>query len=410
MKIVQVNYADLMGHRFNGHDLQLSLNKLGHQACQFVLQKDGTESTTIQLCRHTGTFLQSALKNLEYQMGITNLLFPFGKALAEQPLFKSADIIHYHLIHNNLLSMLDFPHLTDLVPSVWTVHDPWTVTGHCVYPLNCMKWKSGCMNCPNLKDPFFPMQIDNASQMWNIKKQAYQKMNVDIVVTTQFMKDYISNSPLTAHFKHVHKILFGVNVHDFEGVSQKAAKDTLNIPQDHFVIAFRADPSEIKGHTYLIKMLDSFKPDSPTTVLTVGNAKMPDYITEKYNTVELGWQNDTDTMRNFYAACNVFIMPSLAESFGMMAMEAMAAGRPVIVFENTVLPEITFAPECGIAVPYKSSDGIRAAVERLIQNPDECRRRGEKGKSLVEKHYRYEDYVNRHISLYHEILNRNIRN
>lgn len=55
-------------------------------------------------------------------------------------------------------------------------------------------------------------------------------------------------------------------------------------------------------------------------------------------------------------------------------------------------------------MPYKDSDSIVKVVERLIKNPNECRARGEKGKEIVKKYYNYQEYVNKHINLYKEIL------
>ncbi len=410
MNIVHVNNCDLPGRRFNGHDLQLSLNRLGHKAYQFVVEKYGCEPTTISLVEtvfgEERRIFGSILENLKYQLSMINLIQPFGKSLFVHPNFREADIVHYHLIHNDVISLLDFPNLTNLKPSVWTVHDPWIVTGHCIHPHECVGWKNGCLNCMRFDEMPFPMKSDKASQMWNIKKQVYKEMDVDIVVASQFMEEYIKKSPLTANFKHIHKIPFGIEVDSFSKANKKKARKRWGISDKSFVIAFRAESNEIKGLKYIIEMLNKLTTYISITVLTVGGEALPLNLTEKYKVVELGWQNDLTVLYDFYAASDVFLMPSLAESFGLMAIEAMAAGCPVVVFEETVLQEITYAPECGIAVPYKNSNMLKITVERLMKNPDECRWRGEKGKELAQKYYKYDDYVNAHIALYQEILER----
>lgn len=406
MKIAQVNNCDLVGRRFNGHDLQLSLNELGNDAYHFVMEKYGDESTTISLCNNDELFIRTRLRNLELQMSMNNLIYPFVNNLITHPIFQNLDIVHYHLIHNNFFSLFDFPRLMIEKPSVWTIHDPWAVTGHCVYPCECYGWMTGCFNCPKLDDAAFPMQIDKASQMWEIKKGVYQELDVDIIVASRFMEDYIKNSPLTAHFKNIHRIPFGIKVENFQRNEKISSKRNLGIPEGDFVISFRAEKNEIKGLRYILDMLDELTSNIPITLLTLGLESLPQYIVNKYQVIELGWQNSLDTLNDFYGASDVFLMPSLAESFGLMAIEAMASGCPVIVFENTVLSEITFAPECGIAVPYKCSKSLREAVERLLENPEERHRRGQKGIELSNIHYRYDDYVNRHVSLYEDILSR----
>lgn len=406
MNIVQLNHCDLAGRRFNGYDLHLSLNEIGHTAYQFVLEKMGKERSTLQLCDGNEYFVRGLLKILETQLSINNLVNPFGKFLSEHPVFQNADIVHYHLIHNRLISILDFPRLASEKPSVWTLHDPWAVTGNCIHPHECTEWETGCLNCRKLDDFTFSMRADKAAEMWKIKKAVYSEMDIDIVVSSSFMENYVRKSPLTSHFKHIHKIPFGIIVEEFQNYNRKKARYNWKIPNENFVITFRADPNEIKGSKYIIEMLNRLDTTIPVTVLTVGIETLPKSLARKYQVIELGWQNDNKILYNYYAASDVFLMPSLAESFGLMAIEAMASGCPVIVFNDTVLPEITFAPQCGIAVDYKDSDMLRTAVEHLIYNPEERLKRAESGIEIVRKHYDYKDYVNRHIALYQEILSR----
>jgi glycosyltransferase involved in cell wall biosynthesis len=406
MNVVQVNYSDLPGRRFNGYDLHLSLIENGYRANQIVLEKHGDAPTAIPLANANELFVRSVMRRLEDQLSINNLLFPFGKALYEHPIFQNADIAHYHVVHLHFLSILDFPRLMSAVPSLWTLHDPWPFTGHCVHPYECTGWQNGCFNCPQLDDHVFPMKNDKASQMWKIKKQVYRELDVDIVVASRFMEDFVKDSPLTSHFKNVHRIPFGIDIEGFQLSNKENARKRWGILDEEFVIAFRAESNQTKGLKYILDMLDKLALSKPVAIITVGTERLPTRLAEKYRVVELGWQKNPETIYDFYAASDIFLMPSLGESFGLMAIEAMAAGRPVVVFENTVLSEITFAPECGIAVTYKSSDMMKVSVERLMNNPSECYWRGEKGKELAHKHYRYEDYLIRHIELYQEVLNR----
>lgn len=404
MKVVHINNTDLAGRRFNGHDMQLSLNAMGHEAYQFVMNKTGNEPTTIPICGKHELFIWESLIRLEHELSMNGLLYPFGKRLCDHSLFQSADIAHYHLIHNYILSVLDYPALFRSKPYVWTVHDPWMLTGHCVYPRECTGWETGCFRCPQLDDAAFPMAVDKAADMWRIKKRIYREIDPDIIVASRFMEEYIKASPLTAHFTKIHRIPFGIQLEQFQSTCRDQARNRWSIPNGNFVISFRAEPGEIKGLRYIVEMLHQLESQMPVSLLTVGSERLPKDIRARYHVIELGWQHDPTAMYDFYAAGDVFLMPSLAESFGLMAIEAMAAGCPIVVFENTVLPEITFAPECGIAVPYKNSDRLRAAVERLIEQPDERQRRGERGRELARMHYRYEDYVRRHLSLYEEVL------
>jgi glycosyltransferase involved in cell wall biosynthesis len=86
-------------------------------------------------------------------------------------------------------------------------------------------------------------------------------------------------------------------------------------------------------------------------------------------------------------------MPSTAEAFGLMAVEAMGAGRQVVCFEGTALPSVTHAPECGIAVPMGDSSALRAAIDRLARHPEEAALRGRLGRLLAAEEYDHDRYL-----------------
>ena len=98
-------------------------------------------------------------------------------------------------------------------------------------------------------------------------------------------------------------------------------------------------------------------------------------------------------------------MPSTAEAFGLMALEAMAAGRPVICFEGTALPAITRAPDCGIAVPMGDSTALRAAINGLSDDPREAKRRGTIGREIARRHHSHDGYLDSLERLYNRPRN-----
>lgn len=408
MNIIQINNTDLIGRRFNGYDLKITLNELDHESYQMVLQKQSTDKNTISLLdNYERVFIRDTiLKSNESNLGIQNLLNPWGKVIMDSKYFKDADIVHYHLIHNQMISVLDIEKMFNNKPAVWTIHDPWVVTGGCIYPMECKKWKTGCKNCEMMNTT-----LNKTHDLWKIKENEYKKINPHIVVASEFSENYIRKSPLTCHFDNIHKIPFGIQVDKFNRLDKSIARKKLNIPENHFVIAFRETDAKYKGLKYIIKMLENIDIDEKqVTLLTVGGKALPYYITDKYNTVQLGWENNSNNMISFFSACDVFMMPSLVESFGLMAIEAMAAGKAVIVFKDTVLEEITYAPDCGIAVPYKDWKALESAVTRLLHNPDEVRARGELGKKIAREYYSYDRYIKQHVDLYEQIIGMNSKN
>ena len=87
------------------------------------------------------------------------------------------DVIHLHNIHGyflNYKTLFEYLVTTD-IPVVWTLHDCWPFTGHCAYfdAVDCLRWKSGCYDCPLRKDYPKSMVIDRSKQNYELKKRLF---------------------------------------------------------------------------------------------------------------------------------------------------------------------------------------------------------------------------------------------
>ena len=403
MNVLEVNYTDLPGRLFNGFDLHLALNREGIVSRQLVKSKLSDIPTVEQF--PFNSLSDYLFKYEETLHSIKNIIYPYAINIVEHNFYKDADIVHYHILHNDVVSLFDYPLLMNNKKTVWTLHDPWIFTGNCIHPFECQKWKTGCGNCNN-PEPGFAMRADNTACMWQIKKEILSQINPWIVVASDFMKRFVEASPLTSHWNKIIKIPFGVDVDNYKIEERDSARTSFALSKDDFVIGFR-ESSYIKGCDFIyeaLRKLDNIAIKN-IVLMTVGEKDLiPADIKGKYRVIELSWVNDSSKMIYFHLACDLFLMPSLAESFGMMAVEAMAAKTPVVCFKNTVLEEITAASDVGLAVDYKSSDGIANAIVEMLEQPNERERRGDAGRKKVENEYAFSEYVYKHIRLYEQIM------
>ena len=407
MKVLHVNDFDLPSRRFNGYDLLHDLASRGIEGKQAVLRRLSHNPDVVALFAGRGDEeLQRSLKEVEREHSINDLLVPWGRPLAETAEFRDADVVHYHLIHNHVISLYDLRWLVGLKPTVWTFHDPWPMTGHCVHPVECEGWLGGCQHCPYL-DRSFAIAHDRADQMWRIKQRVFADLDLDVVVASDWMLDMVRRSPLTSHLEHVHLIPFGIDTRSYLPDDAKGnSRRRLGIPDRDFVAFFRASSWEFKGLSHVIDAFAARPPARPTTLLTVDRRGLLRGLRREYRTVDLGWVDDDALYAAAFSACDVFVMPSTAEAFGLMAVEAMAAGRPVVCFEGTAVPTVTHAPECGIAVPAGDADALRAALDRLAEDPAEAGRRGRLGRIIVAEEYGHERYLDSLAGLYRSVLSR----
>jgi glycosyltransferase involved in cell wall biosynthesis len=97
------------------------------------------------------------------------------------------------------------------------------------------------------------------------------------------------------------------------------------------------------------------------------------------NVVLTGWRSDLNALM---AACDVFVMPSFEEPFGMVYVEAMALRRPVIALDNGGAREIV-DDGSGVLVPPGDVASLAEGIVRLLGDPDLRRRMGEHGRRRV---------------------------
>ena len=83
-----------------------------------------------------------------------------------------------------------------------------------------------------------------------------------------------------------------------------------------------------------------------------------------------------------YVACDVFALPSMQEGFGIVFLEAMAAGKPVVAAAAGAVPEVV--PHGVLAEPG-SAEALAAAIEELYGNEAKCQQLGRAGAAWVEQ-------------------------
>ena len=98
----------------------------------------------------------------------------------------------------------------------------------------------------------------------------------------------------------------------------------------------------------------------------------------------LGFRTDAPALM---AAADVFVLPSLAEPFGLVLLEAMALGRPVVATRAGGPVEIVVDGETGFLVPPSSPDALAGTLRTLLSDPALARRMGENGQARYEAQF-----------------------
>jgi len=104
------------------------------------------------------------------------------------------------------------------------------------------------------------------------------------------------------------------------------------------------------------------------------------------------------------AACDVFILPSGEESFGIAFVEAWACGKPVIGARSGAIPAVIDEGYDGLLAAYQNAGDLAQAILKLLADPQLRARMGEAGRRKVLENYTWEIVANRVREVYSKVI------
>lgn len=202
----------------------------------------------------------------------------------------------------------------------------------------------------------------------------------------------------------------GINLKKFKPLSLNE-KDTLMNKWEckgNFVVGILARMVPIKGHRYLLKAIDLIQKKyhiSNIKLLVAGKAYDEGYLKEllrysKENDINMsyvGFQNP----RNFFGVCNVSVLPSVLEGFGLTVLESLAMGCPVIRSDT---PGYSDTKEITYIFEKEDVEGLAQYLLYAYEKQDEIRKMAELGRKIVWEKFTIESQVRETIKVYKDII------
>jgi len=165
-----------------------------------------------------------------------------------------------------------------------------------------------------------------------------------------------------------------------------------------------------KGLRYLLEAYGKLKWDLPNIRLIVvgpGNPDKESYrvmSSQNLQDVEFVGLVSYDDLPRYYASADIFCSPATgAESFGIVLLEAMSAGKPVVASDIEGFRGVMTHGEQGLLVPKKDSNALAEALGMLARDPELRRKLGGNGNRLAEE-YRWEVVAGRVEAYYNTCL------
>jgi glycosyltransferase involved in cell wall biosynthesis len=194
-----------------------------------------------------------------------------------------------------------------------------------------------------------------------------------------------------------------------DGADRVRLRTLFGVPADRFVVGWIGRMTAIKRvEDVLLAVRELRGRGVDATLCLVGDGPDRDDIEQRAHDVGLarhllsvGYQRD---VAPFYAFMDALLLPSANEGTPVVAIEALAAKRPVVATRVGGVPDVVDDGDDGFLVPVGDVGAMAAALERLARDPDLRAGMGELGRERVVPRYRVERLVDDVDALYRELL------
>ncbi len=154
-------------------------------------------------------------------------------------------------------------------------------------------------------------------------------------------------------------------------------------------------------------------PNMKFKLLIVGDgSKMEDYknLVKQFKIeylVEFPGKVNQDVVPVFHNMIDLFVCPSLSESFGVSVLEASACEVPVIVSNVGGLPEVVRHNETGLILPINNAENLAKAVSFFLDNPEKLSEFGKNGRKFVKEKFNWKNNLQQIDSIYNRFITPN---
>ena len=162
--------------------------------------------------------------------------------------------------------------------------------------------------------------------------------------------------------------------------------DEFGITPETLVLLYVGRVAEEKNLGLLADAFAALESDSPVCLLIIGDGPAAERLRSSCPTsVIFGGYRRGEQLARMYASADLFVFPSVTETFGNVVLEAMASGLPVIAFDAPGPRDIIQQGHTGWLTAEVHAPALTETVSKAIQQPDVFRRMGRAARRYAEK-------------------------
>ena len=310
------------------------------------------------------------------------------------------DIIHLHNLHGYFINLkVLFAYLKEAnKPVVWTLHDCWTMTGHCAHfaLIECEKWKTGCCSCPQSREYPSSLLADGSTKNYEGKKSAYCGIkNMTIVTPSNWLASFVPNSILKDFpVKVIHN---GIDLNMFSHIESDILEKN-NLKGKKIILGVAQNWAEKKGLEDFMKLSEIL--DDVYRIVLIGLTQKQ-LETLPSNIFGMARTENVQELIKWYSAASIFINFTYQDTFPTVNIEALACGTPVLTYRTGGSPE-AIDDTCGWVVEQGDIEEAAKIIQNMKDKSEYVKACIERSK-IFDRKERYLEYID----LYEDILKGN---
>lgn len=276
------------------------------------------------------------------------------------------DLIHLHNIHGyyiNYKILLDYLSKSK-IPVVWTLHDCWTMTGHCCHfeYIGCNKWQTHCADCGIMKDYPKSWFRDNSYHNYDSKREAFCSLNnLTIVPVCGWLDNIVSKSYLSGYRRKI--IENGIDLSIFcPHHNDKNLKNELGLKGKYMLLGVASVWSDLKGLNDIIYFRQQLSSEYDIVLVGMNDAQLKQI--QHSGIIGIKKTENTQQLADLYSAADVFINPTYSDTFPTVNIEAIACGTPVVSYDTGGCSDI-ITQDTGVIVPRGDRERFWDSITRI---------------------------------------------
>lgn len=414
MNILHISTDDLSGGAgIAAYRLNEAMNQNGINSRLLVINKKSHSNTVVSAYSSAQkivyTLYSTIYRKLISKLFRPSYVFSIGKTFS--PIhnireIKKADIIYIHWVQNNFIGIKEIQRiLKSKKPVIMYMHDMWDITGGCHHSFKCQSYTKECKNCPIIQHKIFKNYshkiLKKKIKLWTPYTNLY------FIAPSSWLADCTRKSSLCTNHS-VSVIANLINTQIFKPLDKQFARNVLGLPFNKKLVLFGANQgtsNNYKGWPLLKEALHKLNGKDIELVIFGDNLSDEEIQSMPFSIHSLGYITDSYSLALMYNAADVFVNPSLAESFGMTSLESISCGTLTVSFAVGGLTDIIKHKETGYLAEYKNIDDLVQGIKWSL-NQTNTEKRVFLHQYVI-SHFSYKEIINAHQNFYTEFISKN---